>query len=121
MANSFGNPVNRILSTVSKNYSGVLSDGGDQEGPLSPNNPLDANFIAEVNSLLAQYIEALGAVKIRADFVELGPRLSTRGIVDPEFGPGSACFISEKPYQAEIVKHNQLMEVSHVHFLVLHF
>ena len=78
MANSFGNFVNRVLSFVSKNYSGVLPDGGDQEGPLSPNDLLDANFIAEVNSLLAQYIDALEAVKIRHG-LHVAMQISSRG------------------------------------------
>lgn len=62
---SFGNFVNRVLTFVAKNYEGVLPDGDDKEGPLSPNDNEDAAFISEVNSLFGQYIDALEAVKLR--------------------------------------------------------
>lgn len=75
---SFGNFVNRVLRFVDKNYDGVLPDGGDQEGPLSPNDKLDADFISDINSLLVQYVEALEVVKLRQGLYVV-MQLSSRG------------------------------------------
>lgn len=62
---SFGNFVNRTLKFISSQYGGVIPDSGDAPGPLSPNNEHDADFIAEVNALLKDYIDAMEAVKLR--------------------------------------------------------
>ncbi|KAF8239794.1 methionyl-tRNA synthetase [Tricholoma matsutake] len=65
LLNNFGNFVNRALKFVSSQYGGVIPDGGDEAGPLSPNDALDAEFIAEVNRLIKQYIDAMEVVKLR--------------------------------------------------------
>ena len=50
---------------MSSQYDGVLPDSGDAEGPLSPNDPHDAEFVTAVNGLLKDYIDAMEAVKLR--------------------------------------------------------
>ncbi|KAF8896329.1 tRNA synthetases class I (M)-domain-containing protein [Infundibulicybe gibba] len=65
LLNNFGNFVNRTLKFVSSQYAGVIPDGGDPPGPLSPNDVHDAEFISEVNGLLKDYIDAMDAVKLR--------------------------------------------------------
>jgi len=50
---------------VSSQYNGVIPDSEDAPGPFSPNDPLDGEFIANVNSLLKDYIDAMDAVKLR--------------------------------------------------------
>ncbi|THV07379.1 methionyl-tRNA synthetase [Dendrothele bispora CBS 962.96] len=65
LLNNFGNFVNRVLKFISSQYNGVLPESGDQPGPLSPNDPHDADFISEVNALLKDYIDAMEAVKLR--------------------------------------------------------
>lgn len=62
---SFGNFVNRALKFVSSQYNSVIPDSGDAPGPLSPNDPHDADFISAVNGLLKDYIDAMDAVKLR--------------------------------------------------------
>ena len=62
---SFGNFVNRILKFVSLQYGGIIPDGGDAPGLLSPNDPHDAEFISSINGLLKDYIDAMEAVKLR--------------------------------------------------------
>ncbi|KAH8100812.1 methionyl-tRNA synthetase [Cristinia sonorae] len=65
LLNNFGNFVNRALKFVSANYDGVIPDSGDAPGPISPNDEADAEFIADVNNLLKDYIDAMEAVKLR--------------------------------------------------------
>jgi methionyl-tRNA synthetase len=67
-----------VLKFVSSQYDGVIPDGGDEPGPLSPNDALDAEFITEVNRLLSQYIDALEAVKLRLG-LEIVMAISARG------------------------------------------
>ena len=43
----------------------MIPDGNDDPGPLSPNDPHDAEFISAVNGLLQDYIDAMDAVKLR--------------------------------------------------------
>lgn len=62
---SFGNFVNRALKFVSSQYNGVIPESGDEPGLLTPNDPLDSEFISEVNTLLKEYLDALESVKIR--------------------------------------------------------
>ncbi|KAG2746522.1 methionyl-tRNA synthetase [Suillus brevipes Sb2] len=62
---NFGNFVNRALKFLSAQYDSVLPESGDAPGPLSPNDPLDAEFITDVNALLKDYIDAMESVKIR--------------------------------------------------------
>ncbi|KAL0954429.1 hypothetical protein HGRIS_003413 [Hohenbuehelia grisea] len=65
LLNNFGNFVNRALKFVTAQYDGVIPDSGDASGPLSPNDPVDAEFIADINGLLKDYIDAMEQVKIR--------------------------------------------------------
>ncbi|KAG5352902.1 hypothetical protein C0989_012292 [Termitomyces sp. Mn162] len=65
LLNNFGNFINRALKFVSALYDGVIPDGGDEPGPLSPNDEYDAEFVASVNGLLKDYIDAMEAVKLR--------------------------------------------------------
>lgn len=65
LLNNFGNFVNRALKFVSSQYDGVIPESGDPPGPLSPNDPLDGEFISIVNNLLRDYIDAMEAVKLR--------------------------------------------------------
>ncbi|KAL4066891.1 tRNA synthetases class I (M)-domain-containing protein [Scleroderma citrinum] len=62
---NFGNFVNRALKFVSSQYNSVIPESGDESGPLTPNDPLDSEFISEVNTLLKEYLDALESVKIR--------------------------------------------------------
>ncbi|KAF9243508.1 tRNA synthetases class I (M)-domain-containing protein [Melanogaster broomeanus] len=62
---NFGNFVNRALKFVSSQYESIIPESGDAPGPLSPNDPLDAEFISEVNHLLKEYIDAMESVKLR--------------------------------------------------------
>lgn len=70
--------MNRVLSFAAKNYEGVVPDGGDPEGPISPNDTTDADFVSEVNSILQQYIDAMDAVKLRQGLHHI-MQLSSRG------------------------------------------
>ncbi|KAG6909065.1 hypothetical protein DXG01_002218 [Tephrocybe rancida] len=65
LLNNFGNFINRSLKFISALYDGVIPDGGDEPGPLSPNDEHDADFITAVNGLLKDYIDAMEAVKLR--------------------------------------------------------
>ncbi|KAJ7593230.1 tRNA synthetases class I (M)-domain-containing protein [Mycena floridula] len=65
LLNNFGNFVNRALKFISSQYGGVIPESPDQPGPLSPNDQLDSEFIAEVNRLLNEYTTAMDAVKLR--------------------------------------------------------
>ncbi|KAG6838848.1 hypothetical protein H0H87_002283, partial [Tephrocybe sp. NHM501043] len=62
---SFGNFINRTLKFVSSLYNGIIPDGGDEPGPLSPNDEHDNEFITAVNALLKDYLDAMEAVKLR--------------------------------------------------------
>ncbi|KAG6842329.1 hypothetical protein C0991_010618 [Blastosporella zonata] len=65
LLNNFGNFINRTLKFVSALYDGVIPDGGDEPGPLSPNDERDTEFITAVNGLLKDYLDAMEAVKLR--------------------------------------------------------
>lgn len=54
-----------MTTFIAKNYDGVVPDGGDEGGPVSPNDEHDAEFVSDVNSLLQQYIDSLESVKLR--------------------------------------------------------
>jgi methionyl-tRNA synthetase len=64
LLNNFGNFVNRALKFVSSYYGGTIPEG-DTPGPLSPNDEIDSEFVADVNGLLKDYTEAMDAVKLR--------------------------------------------------------
>ncbi|KAF9496745.1 methionyl-tRNA synthetase [Pleurotus eryngii] len=65
LLNNFGNFVNRALKFVSSQYDGVISDSGDAPGPLSPSDPIDGEFVRDINALLEDYLDAMEHVKIR--------------------------------------------------------
>lgn len=65
MFHSFGNFVNRALKFISLQYDSIVPDSKDAPGPYSPNDPLDSEFITNVNTLLKDYIDAMDSVKIR--------------------------------------------------------
>ncbi|KAF9015319.1 tRNA synthetases class I (M)-domain-containing protein [Cyathus striatus] len=65
LLNNFGNFVNRALKFIASQYNGVVPDSGDPPGPVSPNDAHDTEFIAAVNNLLKDYIDAMDAVKLR--------------------------------------------------------
>jgi len=58
--------VNRALKFVAAVYDSTIPDSGDEPGPLSPNDELDAEFVSDVNGLLNDYITAMDAVKLRS-------------------------------------------------------
>jgi methionyl-tRNA synthetase len=53
------------LKFVAAKYDGVVPDGGDEPGPISPNDSTDADFISDVNALLKEYVDAMELTKIR--------------------------------------------------------
>ncbi|THH33227.1 hypothetical protein EUX98_g996 [Antrodiella citrinella] len=78
LLNNFGNFVNRTLKFVAANYDGVVPDGGDAEGVISPNDENDADFISDLNNLLKDYIDAMESVKLRLGLHTV-MQLSARG------------------------------------------
>ncbi|KAI0058593.1 methionyl-tRNA synthetase, partial [Artomyces pyxidatus] len=78
LLNNFGNFVNRALKFISSQYGGVIPDGPDVPGPLSPNDELDAEFVTDVNARLKEYTTNMDAVKIRAG-LQTVMLLSARG------------------------------------------
>ena len=75
---SFGNFVNRALKFVAAVYDSTIPDSGDEPGPLSPNDELDAEFVSDVNSLLNDYTTAMDAVKLRSG-LQTVMHISARG------------------------------------------
>jgi methionyl-tRNA synthetase len=75
---SFGNFANRALKFVNSQYDGVLPEGPDLGGPLSPNDETDAEFVTDVNNLIKEYIAAMEAVKLRLG-LQTVMHLSARG------------------------------------------
>ncbi|KAJ2922547.1 hypothetical protein H1R20_g14536, partial [Candolleomyces eurysporus] len=65
LLNNFGNFVNRALKFVASQYNSVIPDSQDPAGPYSPNDPIDSEFITNINGLLKEYIDALDVVKLR--------------------------------------------------------
>lgn len=63
---------------MSSQYGGVLPEGPDTGGLLSPNDDVDAEFISEVNTLIKEYIAAMEAVKLRLG-LQTVMLLSSRG------------------------------------------
>ncbi|ETW82973.1 hypothetical protein HETIRDRAFT_458559 [Heterobasidion irregulare TC 32-1] len=78
LLNNFGNFVNRALKFISSQYDGVIPDGKDVPGPLSPNDEIDAEFVSDVNSLIKDYTEAMDVVKLRLG-LQIVMQLSARG------------------------------------------
>jgi methionyl-tRNA synthetase len=75
---SFGNFVNRAIKFVKSQYNGVIPDSPDAPGPLSPNDEHDADFIADVNGHIKDYIAAMERVRLRAG-LQIVMLLSSRG------------------------------------------
>jgi methionyl-tRNA synthetase len=70
--------VNRALKFVAAVYEGTIPDSGDEPGPLSPNDELDADFVSDINGLLNDYITAMDAVKLRPG-LQVVMHVSARG------------------------------------------
>lgn len=62
---SFGNFVNRALKFISSQYDGVIPEGPDVPGPLSLNDPIDAEFISEANRIIKDYTDKMDGVELR--------------------------------------------------------
>lgn len=67
-----------MLKFVAASYEGILPDGGDIPGPLTPEGDVDVEFINDVNGLLKEYIDAMDAVKLRLG-LQLVMHVSARG------------------------------------------
>lgn len=70
--------MNRTLKFVAAVYDGTIPDSGDEPGPLSPNDELDAEFVSDVNGFLSDYITAMDAVKLRSG-LQIVMHISARG------------------------------------------
>ena len=53
------------MKFVASQYNSAIPDSDDAPGPYSPNDPLDGEFITDVNALLKDYINAMDVVKLR--------------------------------------------------------
>ncbi|EJD48944.1 methionyl tRNA synthetase [Auricularia subglabra TFB-10046 SS5] len=63
---NFGNFVNRALKFTAAKYDSIVPDGGDAPGPFPTDaSDPDAEFIKDVNDLIAQYRDSLDNVKLR--------------------------------------------------------
>ncbi|KAI6024968.1 hypothetical protein PISMIDRAFT_673270 [Pisolithus microcarpus 441] len=100
---NFGNFVNRALKFVSSQYNGIIPESGDEPGPLSPNDPLDSEFVNEVNTLLKDYVDALENVKIRLG-LQIAMLVSNRGNGYLQAAGLSKTFLAENPQRcAQVV------------------
>jgi len=70
--------VNRALKFLAAVYDSTIPDGGDEPGPLSPNDELDAEFVSDINGLLKDYVTAMDAVKLRSG-LQIVMHISARG------------------------------------------
>ena len=70
--------MNRTLKFVAAVYDSTIPDSGDEPGPLSLNDELDAEFVSDVNGLLKDYVAAMDAVKLRSG-LQLVMHISARG------------------------------------------
>jgi len=70
--------VNRTLKFVAAVYDSTIPDSGDEPGPLSPNDELDADFASDINGLLGEYITVMDAVKLRSG-LQIVMHISARG------------------------------------------
>ncbi|KAI0041705.1 methionyl-tRNA synthetase [Auriscalpium vulgare] len=96
LLNNFGNFVNRALKFISSQYNGVIPEGPDVPGPLSPNDELDADFVTDVNNLLKEYIDAMDAVKLRLG-LQTVMLLSARGNLYLQASGLNKALIAENP------------------------
>ncbi|KAI6025868.1 tRNA synthetases class I (M)-domain-containing protein [Pisolithus orientalis] len=100
---NFGNFVNRALKFVSSQYNGIIPESSDEPGPLSPNDPLDSEFINEVNALLKEYVDALESVKIRLG-LQIAMLVSNRGNGYLQAAGLNKMFLAENPQRcAQVV------------------
>ncbi|GJE88672.1 methionyl-tRNA synthetase [Phanerochaete sordida] len=65
LLNNFGNFVNRTLKFVSAVFDGVIPDSEDAPGPYPTDDPIDAEFFKDVNTLLQEYVNAMEYAKLR--------------------------------------------------------
>ncbi|KAI8980117.1 methionyl-tRNA synthetase [Trametes punicea] len=93
---NFGNFVNRALKFVVAQYDGIIPDGGDAPGPLSPNDEHDAEFISDINILLKEYIDAMDAVKLRLGLHTV-MAVSARGNLYLQSSGLNKALMAEKP------------------------
>ena len=70
--------MNRALKFVAAVYDSTIPGSGDEPGPLSPNDELDADFVSDVNGLLEDYVTTMDAVKLRSG-LQLVMHISARG------------------------------------------
>ena len=70
--------MNRALKFVAAVYDSTVPDSGDEPGPLSPNDELDAEFVSDINGLLKDYVTAMDAVKLRSG-LQIVMHISARG------------------------------------------
>ena len=70
--------MNRALKFVAAVYDSAIPDSGDEPGPLSPNDELDADFVSDVNGFLKDYTTAMDAVKLRSG-LQIVMHISARG------------------------------------------
>jgi methionyl-tRNA synthetase len=79
---SFGNFVNRVIKFVSNKYKGIVPDSGEKPGIFTNEDGGEADpdpaFIPEINTLLAEYIETMDAVKLRSG-IHIVMQVSARG------------------------------------------
>lgn len=70
--------MNRALKFVAAVYDSTIPESGDEPGPLSPNDELDAEFVSDINALLRDYVTAMDAVKLRSG-LQIVMHVSARG------------------------------------------
>lgn len=54
-----------MLKFVASQFDGVIPDGGDTAGPISPNDKTDSDFVTDINTLIKDYTDAMEVVKLR--------------------------------------------------------
>lgn len=88
---------------MSANYDGIVPDGGDAPGPLSPNDPIDSEFVNDVNNLLQEYLDALESVKLRLG-LQIVMHISARGNLYLQSSGLNKALMTENPQRcAQVV------------------
>jgi methionyl-tRNA synthetase len=93
---SFGNFVNRALKFVKSQYNGIIPETPDAPGPLSPNDKDDADFIADVNGLLQEYIANMERVRLRSG-LQTVMSISSRGNLYLQSAGLNKALVESKP------------------------
>ncbi|KAI0777085.1 methionyl-tRNA synthetase [Irpex lacteus] len=78
LLNNFGNFINRALKFVSAVYESTIPESDDAPGPYSPEDPVDSDFITEINKLLKEYNDNMEYSKLRSG-IQIVMALSARG------------------------------------------